>query len=324
MSWTRSVEQRDIEIFLTLAEELHFGRTADRLHVTTARVSQTIQQLERRIGARLFDRTSRRVALTMIGRRLRDDLGPAYQQIQDGIVRAAAAARGVTGGLTVGFVGAAAGQFVLEVADTFRRRHRRCEIKIRENQYGDGLDLLRRDEIQMLLTALPAACGVQPDLSAGAVLHRDAQLLAVPAQHPLAQRASVTADDLADARLLRPPPGIPDYAGLPGRAEPLERGPIFVTIQEMLAQIAAGLGSYPVAAHATQYYLRPDVAYVPINDAPPLDWRFVWLTAAETERIRAFNSVATELAAAQAFGPVGGGASSPAQPVDNAASLSRN
>jgi hypothetical protein len=86
------VEWRDIEIFLTLAEELHFGRTAERLHVSTARVSQTIRKLERRIGAALFDRTSRQVALTLIGRRLEADLRPAYQQIREGIDRAIAAA----------------------------------------------------------------------------------------------------------------------------------------------------------------------------------------------------------------------------------------
>jgi DNA-binding transcriptional LysR family regulator len=57
-----AVERRDIEIFLTLAEELHFTRAAQRLHVTPARVSQTIKLMERRIGAALFERTSRRVA----------------------------------------------------------------------------------------------------------------------------------------------------------------------------------------------------------------------------------------------------------------------
>jgi hypothetical protein len=52
-----AVEQRDMEIFLTLADELHFGRAAQRLHVSTARVSQTIKKVERRIGAPLFERT---------------------------------------------------------------------------------------------------------------------------------------------------------------------------------------------------------------------------------------------------------------------------
>ncbi|MFD9637391.1 LysR family transcriptional regulator [Streptomyces violascens] len=61
------MERRDLEIFLTLADELHFGRTAERLHVSQARVSQTVKQLERRIGASLFERTSRRVQLTTIG-----------------------------------------------------------------------------------------------------------------------------------------------------------------------------------------------------------------------------------------------------------------
>jgi DNA-binding transcriptional LysR family regulator len=89
------VEQRDIEIFLTLAEELHFGRTAERPHVSTARVSQTIKKLERRIGAALFERTSRHVALTPIGRRLDDDLRPAYEQIREGIGRAIASGRGI-------------------------------------------------------------------------------------------------------------------------------------------------------------------------------------------------------------------------------------
>jgi DNA-binding transcriptional LysR family regulator len=68
------VELRDIEILLMLAQELHSGRTAERLHVSTARVSQSIKQQERRIGGALFERTSRSVRLTPLGERLRDRL----------------------------------------------------------------------------------------------------------------------------------------------------------------------------------------------------------------------------------------------------------
>lgn len=70
--WKADVELRDIEIFLTLAEELHFGRTAERLHLTHARVSQVIKKQERAIGADLFYRTSRSVRLTPIGEQLRN------------------------------------------------------------------------------------------------------------------------------------------------------------------------------------------------------------------------------------------------------------
>jgi DNA-binding transcriptional LysR family regulator len=205
------VEQRDIEIFLTLADELHFGRTAERLHVSTARVSQTIKKLERRIGAPLFERTSRRVELTQIGRRLQDDLRPAYQQIQKGVDRAIAAARGVRDVLRVGFVGAAAGQFVLEVAEAFNTEYPECEVQIRENQFGDGLGLLRAGEIEMLLATLAIRGARQSDLSAGAVLFREDRMLAVAARHPFARLASVSFDDLARAKVLRSPPAIPDY-----------------------------------------------------------------------------------------------------------------
>lgn len=82
------VELRDIEIFLVLAEELHFGRTAQRLHISQARVSQAIKKQERRIGAELFARTSRTVRLTEVGRQFRDDLQPVYAGLHESLERA--------------------------------------------------------------------------------------------------------------------------------------------------------------------------------------------------------------------------------------------
>jgi DNA-binding transcriptional LysR family regulator len=183
-----AVEQRQIEIFLTLADELHFGRAAERLHVSTARVSQTIKKLERRIGAPLFERTSRHVELTPIGRRLGDRLRPAYQQIQEALDEATAAGRGVRGTLRVGFVGAAAGQFVLEVAEAFRAEHPGYEIQFREKQFGAGLGPLRGGEFDMLLATVPVFGPREADLIAGNVLFEEDRLLAVSAQHPFAHR----------------------------------------------------------------------------------------------------------------------------------------
>ncbi|MBR7838389.1 LysR family transcriptional regulator [Actinospica durhamensis] len=79
------MEHRDIEIFLALAEELHFGRTAGQLHVSPARVSQAIKKQERAIGAELFARTSRNVRLTLAGEQLRADLIPVYRGLRVGI-----------------------------------------------------------------------------------------------------------------------------------------------------------------------------------------------------------------------------------------------
>jgi DNA-binding transcriptional LysR family regulator len=298
-----TVEQRDIEIFLTLTDELHFGRAAQRLHVSTARVSQTIRKLERRIGAPLFERTSRRVELTPIGRRLGDELRPAYRQIHDAIDRATAAAGGIRGTLRVGFIGAAAGQFVLEVAETFRAEHPDCEVQFREKQFGAGLDPLRDGEFDMVLAAVPVFGPREADLTGGSVLFEEDRLLAVPARHPCARRASVSFAELADTTVLRTAAVVPDYWDhelVPQHTSdgrPVERGPSFATVQEMLALVGAGFGTYPVPARAASYHTRPDVAYVPIHDAPPYRWRFVWLSAAETAMIRAFDRAAATVAA---------------------------
>jgi DNA-binding transcriptional LysR family regulator len=290
------VEQRDIEIFLTLAEELHFGRTAERLHVSTARVSQTIKKLERRIGTALFERTSRRVALTPIGRRLDDDLRPAYQQIREGIDRAIAAGRGVEGVLRVGFVGTAVGQFLHQVAETFHARYPDCQVQIREARYTDFLELLRADEIDVMLVPVPIQ---EPDLASSPVLFREPTVLAVSARHPLARRASISLEDLAAEKVLRPR-SIPDYMDeslVPRQTpagKPIERGPDFSTVQEMLSLIGAGKGIFPVPAHARRYDTRPDITYIPIRDGLPRERRLTWRITVETSRIRAFNQTVRE------------------------------
>jgi DNA-binding transcriptional LysR family regulator len=299
------VEQRDIETFLTLADELHFGRAAQRLHVSTARVSQTIKKLERRIGAPLFERTSRRVRLTSIGRRLDEELRPAYRQIHDAIDEAIAAGRGVRETLRVGFIGAASSQFVLEVAEVFRVEHPECEVESHEYQFGKSVGPLRDGEIDMMLGTRPARAARQADLTAGSVLIEEDQLLAVSARHPFARQPSVSFADLARTKVLRTPPAIPDYWDqslipqhtLDGRS--VERGPSFDTTQEMLALVGAGIGTYPVSTQFTSYYARPDVTYVPIGDAPPYQRRFLWLAVAETATIRAFDRAAATLAEAR-------------------------
>jgi DNA-binding transcriptional LysR family regulator len=293
------VERRDIEIFLTLAEELHFGRTAERLHVSTARVSQTIRKLERRVGAALFERTSRRVGLTPIGHRLEEDLRPAHQQILEGIDRAIAAGRGIDGELRVAFVGTAVGQFLHQVATAFHRQHAACHVQVMEARYSDFLDLLRADEADLVLVPVEVA---EPDIVTSPVLFHEATVLAVSARHPFARRESVSLEDLARDTVLRPR-SLPDYMDeslVPRRTpggRPIERGPEFGTVQEMLSLVGAGQGIFPVPAHAARFDTRPDIVYVPIRDGLRRERRFIWRATAETHRIRAFTRVAREVVA---------------------------
>jgi DNA-binding transcriptional LysR family regulator len=90
------MDTAEIEVFLVLAEELHFGRTAERLRLPQPRVSRLVAALERRAGGALFERTSRRVRLTPLGQQLASRLRPAYAQLTAALDEARAAARSGT------------------------------------------------------------------------------------------------------------------------------------------------------------------------------------------------------------------------------------
>ncbi|WP_261576376.1 LysR family transcriptional regulator [Frankia gtarii] len=126
------MERHEVDAFLAVAEELHFRRAAERLRLSTARVSQTIQRLERRVGAPLFERTSRMVTLTPMGRQFRDDLEPARALTNAALGKAIAAAREVNRVLRVGFLGPTAGDFLLATARAFGDHRPECEISLRE------------------------------------------------------------------------------------------------------------------------------------------------------------------------------------------------
>ncbi|WP_129840882.1 LysR family transcriptional regulator [Streptomyces sp. RFCAC02] len=297
------LERHELEAFLTLAEELHFGRTAERLRVSTARVSQIIAGMERRIGVPLFNRTSRRVELTAVGERLYEGTRPAWDRISAAFDEAVATGRGVTGTLRVAFVGAAGGQLLVRAADLFGRRHPDCEVRLREAQMTDLMPWLRAGDVDIALGTLPID---EPGFATGPALVSEARLLAVPAGHPFARRASLSLEDLARVRLLQLPDTLPDAlredrtprATPSGR--PIEPGPTGATFNEMLTLIGAGHGVFPVGAHARRYYVRPDVAYVLLRDAPPLRWGLLWRTDSATARVRAFAEAAGSLVDAPA------------------------
>jgi DNA-binding transcriptional LysR family regulator len=281
----------EIELFLTLAEELHFGRTAQRLGLSQARVSQTVKALERRIGAPLFERTTRRVLLTPIGQRLRDDIEPAHRQIRDAVNRATSAARGIDGVLRVGFMGPVAGELIVNVRALFRVEYPGCGVELHETQIADPCRPVRDGEVDVVLTQLPVK---EPGLTQGAVAIREAKVLAVSSRHPFARQTSVSLEDLARDRTFQPA-GTPSQdwkqshapAHTPsGRA--IERGVAVTTFQELLTLIAAGEGICAVAAHNRRYHARPDVSYIPFEDSPPFEFGPVWRAAGETILVAAF------------------------------------
>jgi DNA-binding transcriptional LysR family regulator len=289
------LERHEIETFLTLAEELHFGRTAERLRVTTGRISHVIKKLERRIGAPLFERTSRVVHLTSIGRQLAEDLTPLVAQLDDAVRRAVDAGRGVTGQLRVAFLGEWTAPTLLNAVSLFTERHPDCEVDVREVQLFNSRASLLDGSIDILLASYPF-----DGMACGPALLSEGRALAVAAGHPLAREESVSLEVLAEHPVVQYPAvtsaefkrdRTPDHTP---SGRPVPKGPAGNTFSEMLSLVALGKGVLPVGEHTRRYYPRPDVAYVPIHDAPPIQRGPVWLETNTTARVREFVQAATD------------------------------
>ena len=288
------MELRDIEIFLALAEELHFGRTAERLHITASRVSHVIKKQERGIGTPLFERTSRTVSLTPVGERLYQTLRPAYQQIVDGIEEASAAARDVSGTLTLATMGAQ-GWMINDIVERFRTRHPAVQLVHRDLNPVDPLTPLREGEIDVAHLWLPVR---EPDITVGPITHTSPIVLAMAATHPYATRESISLEDYGDLTFIGHRSPIPAYMEEtfhPFRTPSgrlIARGPIVSNWDDQLLAVGAGQAVTVLVAESVPFYPRPNLAYVPVRDAPPCQWAFAWLTANPNPLTRAFAAAA--------------------------------
>ncbi|MEU7988810.1 LysR family transcriptional regulator [Streptosporangium canum] len=289
------MEMREIEIFLTAAEELHFSRTAERLGISPARVSQTIKKQERRIGAPLFDRTTRAVRLSPLGEQLHQALKSGHRQIMQGIATAQATADGTAGTLTLGTLGPLSLQ-IKNVLDLFLARHPNARLQHREIQPASPLDLLKSGELDVAYLWLPIR---EPGLTVRPTPHTSEVVLMVSADHPYAEQGSICLEDLGDCTVVEGQ-SIPSYMEevfnpwhTPS-GRPIRRGPKVTTWQEALSVVSSGQATAGVTAEAADFYPWPSLAFVPIRDAPLCQWAFAWRTSSETPLIRAFVRAATD------------------------------
>ncbi|WP_327351802.1 LysR family transcriptional regulator [Streptomyces sp. NBC_01304] len=299
------MERDEIECFLLLAEELHFGRTADRMRLSKARVSQLVARLERRVGAPLFVRTSRRVALTPLGRQLHADLEPHHRAMEAALARAVATARGIDVVLHVGFANPLTGEIALKAAETLRVSHPGLTVEICEVPLSDPYGQLRSGDFDVQLQEFPVR---EHDLGGGPTLLTEERVLTVSSTHPLATRDSVSLEDLADVPLLTIEGELPDYwlkERVPTHTpsgRPIARGPAVTQMQEALMLVAAGKGALLAPAHTATYYARPGVAYLPLVDAEPVGYGLVWRAENGAGAVEAFAGAARAVAREVALG----------------------
>lgn len=292
------VELREIRVFLTLAQELHFGRTGDRLGIVPSRVSQILRTFETRIGGRLFERTSRHVRLTPLGEQLRRELEPAYAQLQGAVEAARKAASGLTGDVRIGsFARVVLGPYIDDIFELFESRHPDCHARyVDTGADRDYLDWLRDGDVDIIACWLPVSA---PEFTIGPILTRDERVLLVACDHPLAKRESVIYEDLAPYLV----PDVPAFnremmdtfvppvtpSGL--RLRRLVRR----TPDEALMSVTNGEMVWPTGRRLIEYYSNPRVTAVPLSDLPPLESALVWRRSDRSAMIEAFLHAARDV-----------------------------
>jgi DNA-binding transcriptional LysR family regulator len=239
------VELRKLRYFVAVAAEANFGRAAARLYMTQPALSRQIQSLEAEIGVRLFDRDRRGARLTPAGEQFRDDAKHLLELFVAARHRARQAARPASH-FTVGFMpGVAATPVIREFAESLPG----ADISVVHTSPSNQVDYLLGGRVDVCFVQLP----ISPRLFEIVPLFLEPQVIALPAEHPLATKGDLSLEHL---------PGL-DRAGLP----PDPRGPGQGTgrsmpIEEQLERVALGLGYAVLPEGVARFYHRRDIRYL--------------------------------------------------------------
>jgi DNA-binding transcriptional LysR family regulator len=196
------MELRHLRYFVAVAEELHFGRAAERLYMAQPPLSQQIRQLENEIGVTLFERTNRRVQLTEAGQVFVEEARSILERVDQAVVRAQRAERGESGWLGVGFVASATFGILPDILRRFRECYPDVELVLLELFGGEHGQALREKRIHVGFARLPGE-------EEGVVLEtvaREPLLVALPSSHRLSPHTTVRLKELADEPFIQFPP----------------------------------------------------------------------------------------------------------------------
>lgn len=266
------IETRLLRQFIAVAEELHFHRAAERLHMAQPPLSQAIRKLEDELGLRLFERSNRNVALTAAGASFLETARCALLQLEDGVEQARRVAAGVAGRLTVTFIDTAHFDMMPLVVRTFRHQFPNVELRLQEATTTAQVDAIRTGIADIGFMRWPGI--VIPDLTFERVA-QEPVVVALPEDHPLAKAATVTLADLAPDDFVATPraegPGLHDQliglcrlAGFSPRIAQEAR-----QMQTAVGLVAVGLGVALVPDSLARGQ-RNGVVFRPIAvDAPP-------------------------------------------------------
>ena len=262
------MELRHLRYFVTVAEELHFGRAAERLFIAQPPLSQQIQQLERELGVALLTRTSRRVRLTPAGVVFLAEAQQILARVEASMSEVQRAARGEVGALSIGFAASATYEFLPAVLHNFRHRYPDTKLLLFELNAAEQAQALHDGAINIGF-ARPAITHAGWTVE---TVSEEPFMVAAPEGHPAAGSGSISVEALAqEPFILFPPDPKPSYTDLV-RAVCTQAGFVPHVAQEVremqtaLSLVAAGMGIVLVPA-SVQNVRRRGVVYLSLAES---------------------------------------------------------
>ncbi|MBT2208936.1 LysR family transcriptional regulator [Actinomadura sp. NEAU-AAG7] len=273
------LETRELVYFVAVAEELHFGRAADRLGIAQPPLSRAIGRLERRLGVVLFERSSRRVALTEPGEVLLSEGRKALEAVTAAERRTRRAGRRVPR-LALALKPGSDGGLLPEILAAYEARADAVPVDVVMCGMHERTAVLRdgRADVGLLHGSLADLHGLDT-----AELLVESQIAVLPRRHRLAGRTSLTLADLKDETLPR------------WQADRDER-PAARDVGELMQLIALGR-LVAVVPSSVRGQIRADLAHVPVEDAPHTPMVLAWPRHRRSQALAGFVHTASTVAA---------------------------
>ncbi|GAA0350353.1 LysR family transcriptional regulator [Actinoallomurus spadix] len=280
------METRELRYFIAVAEELHFGRAAERLGMAQPPLSRAIQQLERRLGVTLLERTSRAVTLTEAGAVLLREGRAALDAVDAADRRTRRAAVAGAPALVLVTKAGATGELLPKLLDAYAAEPEAVAVDVILCGPGEQERLLRDGRADVALLHLPfdSATGFDTE-----DLRTEGQVAVLPAGHPLTARPHLRMSDVTTL------PGLPmpRWPRLDG-TYPDGPGPQVRDQTQLLQLIALGRAA-AIMPESARPHRGEDVAAVPVLDAPPVTTVIAWPPHSRSRALAGLVRAATRL-----------------------------
>jgi DNA-binding transcriptional LysR family regulator len=264
------IELRHLRYFMAVAEELHFGRAAERLHIAQPPLSQQIRQLETELGFQLFYRTKRSVELTEAGQVFLQECQRLLRQLEQAVETGRQVSRGEMGQLVLGFVSSAAYNVLPTLLRSFRMQVPNVSLELHELTTDQQLQWLRDRRLDVGLIRPP----VEDPAFALLTILQEPLVVALPEHHPLARQPYVSLQQLThESFVLFPRPLAPGlYDQIISLCQQVSFSPNVVQeaiqMQTIVSLVAAEIG-IAIVPISLQNLQRTGVIYKPLQESTP-------------------------------------------------------